>query len=130
MVNEPAKRMFSDVDILEYLEKNIESIERSGNDQTWLIRMCISEISTLRRDKMLHANTTLEDIRRLRQAAEESQKQNRVMSRRMGDAYFLLFDYDGHYDEKTGEGSLAGLAGLVREVSNILNGGENDRYAS
>jgi len=41
--------------------------------------------------------------------------------------YLEKFDCDSYYDEKTGEGSLTGLVGLVYEVFNLLNGGENDR---
>lgn len=72
-----------------------------------LLSMCRTEISKL------HAQIT---------ATEGERK---LLARRVASAYIVLYDYDGYYDEKMKTGNVEGLAAIVQQASNILNGSED-----
>ena len=47
-------------------------------------------------------------------------KENQRMRESIANAVVLMFDYDGHYNEKTGKGSIQGLASLMSEIASNL----------
>lgn len=61
-------------------------------------------------------------IYELEKKVEELAKYTRLLEGRVCDASFLLMDWDGYYDPRTGKGNTKELASLVEDAYRALQG--------
>jgi uncharacterized protein YPO0396 len=83
------------------------------------------EIATLRvqMNHLESRNTLLyEEVLRLRAERDEVQNELNAMTKRIGDASFLLCDWDGYYNPETRNGNAEELAKLIEEGFIMLQG--------
>lgn len=83
------------------------------------------EIATLRvqMNHLESRNTLLyEEVLRLRAERDEVQNELNALTKRIGDASFLLCDWDGYYNPETRNGNVEELAKLIEEGFIMLQG--------